>query len=166
MTTSLVIQGKEYNLEDTFGRAQLNHLMFLKQRANLSVKTIVGGLERLDKESRVAELARVEGLEDAPTDLMVQLGFISEPENIDIFRGMIWLAKTHAGERGPTGAYLSVDEANEGIGLGDLGFVNDDADPTELEAPAAGIPSSSTTSSVMSPSTSSPSPMSGPATRS
>lgn len=143
MTTDLRIKDQLYDLESTFANAQLNVLVYMTKRIGVTMKSIVGGLQEMDRSIDAAKNAGGDG-QDATAAAMMEI--LSTEAGLDAFRGLVWLARTHAGERTPEGKFFTLDEANEGVGFSDFDFVNDGAvDPTELEAPAS--PSSSTISS-------------------
>lgn len=135
MTTDLRILGRDYDLEDTTQRVGLNVLVYMAKRLGITLKDIVGGLQQLNAGSD-------------PLDL------IADEKGLDAIRGLIWLARTHAGERTPEGKFFTLDDACEGVSLTDLEFADQDGDPKALELEAAGSPSTSTTSNGTSSSTS------------
>lgn len=164
MTTDLRIKGSEYDLEATFSNPPINVLIYMQQRLRITMKEIVGGLENMNIALTAAQTERDAGADDAPSDAAALLDVLYNEESLRAFQGLIWLARTCAGER-VDGKFFTLEEGAEGIGVADIEFLNETpSDPTELEVAAS--PSSSTTSSEMSMTTSSSSPTSGPDTRS
>lgn len=125
----MTIKGVEYDLAGVFGNPELNHLQFLKRHEGLSLKSVWNVFDKLSKQETPAE-------GEAPDEnaQMVQiLDMLSDEENLDGFRALIWLLRTSAGER-TADRYMTVDEANTGVGLADIGFPQEEvpaeADPT------------------------------------
>jgi hypothetical protein len=166
MTTDLSILGKRYDLEATFQHAELNVLVYMTKRVGVTMRSIIGGLQQIDVKMREAEQQRLTGDLSAPTDELVLLDFLSDEDSLNAFRGLVWLARTTAGERGENNTFLDLDEANKGVGIGDIGFVNGEAPAGPKDPALPASRSSSTTSKRTSGGGSSRSRTSGQATRS
>lgn len=119
MTTGLIIQGKAYDMEHATVGADLNLLIYMKRKLGITMRSILDGLERLNAGEDVIDL-------------------LSDDEGLESLRGLIWLCKTDDGDRADDGSYLSVEDANKGIGFLDLGFDNGEPDEPEQEAQVEG----------------------------
>lgn len=119
MTTILRIHGTDYDLEGATSNAGLNVLIFMKKRLGISLKTIVGGLQRMQNS-------------DDPLDIL------GDEEGLEAIQGLLWLIRTSAGERAADGTFFTLEQASDGIGFLDLNFINEDEDADGPKAPEPG----------------------------
>ncbi|ASN38997.1 hypothetical protein CGQ24_08200 [Arthrobacter sp. 7749] len=113
----IIINGKKYPLAESLQRATLNDLYALKLQTGMGMKTLRETLQRMK-------------------DYEDQSDFLEEAENMNAFRGMIWLCRRAAGE------FLTVEEANNDP-LAEIGFESDPEDPVveaDPKAPAGSDP--------------------------
>ncbi|WP_411732188.1 hypothetical protein [Paeniglutamicibacter sp.] len=107
----IVINGKKYPLAESLQRATLNDLYALKLQTGMGMKSLRETLQRMK-------------------DYEDQADFLEEAENMQAFRGMIWLCRRAAGE------FLTVEEANNDP-LVEIGFENDEEAPVAETDPKA-----------------------------
>lgn len=113
MTTNLVIGGRAYDMERATVGADLNLLIYAKRQLGVTMRSITDGLDRLNAGESIIDL-------------------LSDDQGLESLRSLIWLCRTQEGERGDDGRYLTIEDANKGIGFLDLDFVDTDV----VEEPA------------------------------
>ncbi|MET3635666.1 hypothetical protein [Curtobacterium oceanosedimentum] len=138
--TAIVINGQSYDLDEGLAGAELNHLLFLKQRTGLGLKTITTKLQSFGDVDKT--LSKQE-------QTLAVLGALDDEETLNSFRAIVWLLRTKAGDRDEAGLYLTIDAANEGVSLADFGSADEpaatneeQADPTSLAAAPDDAPAS------------------------
>lgn len=137
MSTDLQIKGTRYDLEEALGNPRLNILSHMNKKIPVTIAQIRTLIGSLNDRYRAAEEARKRGDENAPSDLDVLFEIYSDDAVVEAWRGLLWLARTTAGERGKGGAFLTLDEAADDIGYQDIVWVNDGEDDAEpVEEPA------------------------------
>lgn len=104
------INGVEYDVEAGASKATLQTLYVMKTKYGIGVKQLV-------------EMSRKFKTFENPLDIL------DDPDAFNAFRAMIWLARTHAGEK------LTLDEACD-FPLDQMVFTTPDADPEEADPKA------------------------------
>lgn len=137
--TAMRVKGVEYDMDSTFSAPELNALMFLKQHEGLSLRDVYDGFQTMAKRYTDAKVAKDAG-EDAPSDVEIIFDLLSDTDQLNTFRGLVWLLKTGAGERDQVGRYLTVEDANAGISFGDIEFPDDEPEPeADVPHPTEGV---------------------------